>query len=318
MARTPADRSTRPAATRGPGGDAEQVPVGSYRRCALDARYAPGASARSALHVEALGSTSAARAAGLDESSSAPGESNYPGVPIANDRSAERAEDAHTQQPRGDARGADDSTRGTTSARRAEPPTCRNLPEPGRWYDDPAEFNLLDSGARPRRPVEPDVSNNFHSHPGPTSDRQRVRARPSVEPLAPWGGRFYWCAFCNYLNTEPEKGSARCPRHKQDWERRRKAAQRASASAAAQASAAEPKQAGQHEETQRAADFRELAASARRARQAARTVELGLTRPVSAHPMRARDRDAEALLKATQDLLRRLADMTDRPPNNSL
>lgn len=101
------------------------------------------------------------------------------------------------------------------------------LPQPGTWYDDPADFSTLEPGAKPRRPVEQEPAADAGE-----GRRQRVRARPSAEALAPWGGRFYWCAFCNYVNTEDEKGAARCPRHRQEWERTRKAAQRAGHSSA--------------------------------------------------------------------------------------
>jgi hypothetical protein len=103
----------------------------------------------------------------------------------------------------------------------------QRLPEPGTWYDDPEAFAALTPGAKPRRPLDPELVVDGDRA---LAARQRVRARPSAEALAPWGGRFYWCAFCNYVNTEDEKGAARCPRHRQEWERTRKAAQRAEAS----------------------------------------------------------------------------------------
>ncbi|WP_166133945.1 hypothetical protein [Nocardioides ochotonae] len=139
-----------------------------------------------------------------------------------------------------------------------------------------------------------------------------------MKALAPWGGRFYWCAFCNYVNTESEKGAARCPRHKQDWERRRKALQRASRTSSQVADPTEEtsERAGERDGVSQDSALRELAASANRARRAARAVGLGLKRPVSAHGVRARDRDAEDLMKATEDLLRHVAQLAARSPSD--
>ena len=101
------------------------------------------------------------------------------------------------------------------------------LPTPGQWYDDSVEFARLDPASRPRRPAEPSDANDYRKNPGPDRVRQRLRSRPSTRPLAPWGGKYYWCAFCNYVNTEDEGQSVRCPRHRAEWNRTRQQVRRA-------------------------------------------------------------------------------------------
>lgn len=103
------------------------------------------------------------------------------------------------------------------------------LPTPGRWYDDEEALDALDPAARPRRRVVPSKWNA--PQPRPDSVRKRFRSRPSKGDAAPWGGPFYWCAFCNYVNTQAEGQEVRCPNHKREWERLKKQRQRDSARA---------------------------------------------------------------------------------------
>ncbi len=298
------------------GSDSGAAHVVSNCCSALDVADAQDPSIGRTFGIEALNPASAFGAAGTDGRGPLQGGSSCLGVLIASGRFAEDAESVDADPP--EHRAAASVTKSAAGSGPLAGQSSSALPEPGRWYDDPAEFELLDIGARPRRPVEPDLSNNFKPHPGPPSDRLRVRARPSVKALAPWGGRFYWCAFCNYVNTESEKGAARCPRHKQDWERRRKALQRASRTSSQVADPTEEtsERAGERDGVSQDSALRELAASANRARRAARAVGLGLKRPVSAHGVRARDRDAEDLMKATEDLLRHVAQLAARSPSD--
>src|SRR5688572_14082386 len=94
------------------------------------------------------------------------------------------------------------------------------MPVAGRWYDDPDEFEALDPVARPRRGVADERWNVPQVRP--EGVRKRFRSRPSLGEVAPWGGRFFWCAFCNYVNTEAEGQAVRCPRHRREWERAKK------------------------------------------------------------------------------------------------
>jgi hypothetical protein len=98
------------------------------------------------------------------------------------------------------------------------------MPVPGRWYEDLDEFDALDPAARPRRGAVDERWNVPQVRP--EGVRKRFRSRPSRGEVAPWGGRFYWCAFCNYVNTEQEGQSVRCPTHRREWERAKKEAQR--------------------------------------------------------------------------------------------
>lgn len=72
------------------------------------------------------------------------------------------------------------------------------LPTPGAWHET---LDDIDPGARPVTPR-----------------RKRLRAVPrkSREPLAPWGGYYYWCESCDYCNTDADGQNARCPQHRLD------------------------------------------------------------------------------------------------------
>lgn len=164
------------------------------------------------------------------------------------------------------------------------------LPKPGTWYDDPAEFSTLEPGAKPRRPVEQKLA----AAAAGEGRRQRVRARPSAEALAPWDGRFYWCAFCNYVNTEDEKGAARCPRHRQEWERMRKAAQRAGHSSASGGD--------QGELSEYRAAIERLASVAAQVDTAVEAAEQDLAAPNDGQPSDG-GRNAETLVGLTRQLL---------------
>ena len=111
------------------------------------------------------------------------------------------------------------------------------MPTPGRWYEG-EEYSLLAASARPRRRVASDELNLPLGRP--EGARQRFRSRPSRDAVAPWGGRFYWCAFCDYLNTQAEGQAARCPAHRAEYERAKKERQREQSRARQRRSAEAP------------------------------------------------------------------------------